>query len=265
MSAAWSAGPGFLEVGGIRLEVRRLGPSPDRAPTIVFLHEGLGSAALWRDYPDRVCEAVGTGGLVYSRRGYGASDPAELPRPIDFMHREARESLPRLLAAAGIQAPVLYGHSDGASIALLFAARFPGRPRALVLEAPHVFVEDVTVESIARLERDYAGTDLREKLGRWHDLPDHTVLGWTRAWLDPAFRAWDIRGELASVEAPALVLQGQDDEYGTWAQVRAVEAGVPGAVDSVRLAACGHAPHCDRPDESLGHAARFLGEVLSSG
>lgn len=265
MSATWPAGPGFIETGGVRTEVRRLGPPPDRAATIVFLHEGLGSAALWRDYPDRVAGAIGAGGLVYSRRGYGASAPADLPRPVDFMQREAWHALPRLLDAAGIEVPILYGHSDGASIALLFAARFPDRVRALVLEAPHVFVEDVTVESIARLERDYAETGLRERLGRWHDSPDHTVLGWTRAWLDPAFRDWDIRGELAAVRAPLLVLQGAEDEYGTWAQVEAVEEGVSGPAQAVRLAGCGHAPHRDRPEESLDRAGRFLRKALPTG
>lgn len=265
MSAAWPEGAGFLEVGSVRLEVRRIGPPPGRAPTIVFLHEGLGSTALWRDYPDRVCEAAGAGGLVYSRRGYGASDAAELPRAVGFMHEEANRVLPRLLEAAGIVAPVLYGHSDGASIALLFAARYPDRPRALVLEAPHAFVEEVTVESIAQLERSYTDTGLRDRLARWHDRPDHTVLGWTRAWLDPAFRDWDIRGELAAVRVPVLVLQGEDDEYGTWAQVEAIEERASGPVRSVRLAACGHAPHRDRPTEARDRATSFLAEVLSAG
>ena len=265
MSAVWHAGPGFIEVSGDRLEVRRLGPPPGRTPTIVFLHEGLGSAGLWRDYPDRVCEAVGAGGLVYSRRGYGASDPAELPRSVDFMHREAWDALPRLLDAAGVEAPLLYGHSDGASIALLFAAHFPDRTRALVLEAPHAFVEEVTVESIARLERAYADTDLRDRLARWHHRPDPTVLGWTRAWLDPAFRGWDLRGELAGVHAPILVLQGEEDEYGTWAQVEAVVEGVSGPARAVRLSDCGHAPNRDRPGEARAEAVRFLREVLSAG
>jgi pimeloyl-ACP methyl ester carboxylesterase len=254
----WEPGPGFLDVGDVRLEVRRFGPPPPDAPTIVFLHEGLGSAGLWRDYPERLCARLGWGGLAYSRAGYGASDPAPLPRPLSFMHEEGWRTLPSLLDLAGIDRPVLYGHSDGASIALLFAARRPHAVRALVLEAPHSFVEDVTVESISRLERDFSDAALAEKFARWHARPEHTVLGWTRAWLDPAFRSWDIRGELAGVLAPVLVLQGEEDEYGTWAQVEAVEAGVAGPVRTRRLPACGHTPHLDRPEEAMDAAADFL-------
>ncbi|HKK28053.1 MAG TPA: alpha/beta hydrolase [Gemmatimonadota bacterium] len=260
-AGARGPGPGLLRAAGRRLEVRRFGPAPGAAPPVVFLHEGLGSAGLWRDYPERLCRRLGWSGLAYSRAGYGASDPAELPRPVDFMHREAHAVLPALLEAAGIERPVLYGHSDGASIALLFAARSPGGVRALVLEAPHAFVEDVTVRSIAALGDAYRSGGLRSTLARWHDDPDATFHGWRDIWLKPAFRSWDIRDELAGVTAPTLVLQGEDDEYGTWAQVEAVEAGAIGPVRSVRLAGCGHAPHRDRPDRALGEAERFLRET----
>ena len=259
-----TGGPDFLEVGGVRLEVRRFGEAPAGAPAIVFLHEGLGSAGLWRDYPERLCGALGARGLACSRRGYGASDPADLPRTPNFMHREAHAVLPALLEAAGIERPVLYGHSDGASIALLYAASRPDRVRALVLEAPHVFVEDVTVESIAALGEAYRSGALRRTLARWHDDPGATFRGWRDIWLDPAFRDWDVRDELAGVTAPTLVLQGEDDEYGTWAQVEAVEAGVGGPVRAVRLAGCGHAPHRDRPDRTLREAERFLREPRGS-
>lgn len=264
MSESWIPGTGFLEVARVRLEIRRFGPPPpgpgDRhaPPPLVFLHEGLGSAGLWRDYPERLCAATGRSGLAYSRRGYGASDPARLPRPPAFMHREASEVLPALLDAAGIEKAALYGHSDGASIALLFAARQPARVEVLALEAPHVVVEEVTVESIARLGEAYLGGGLRRTLARWHENPDATFHGWRDVWLAPAFRSWDIRDELASVRAPVLVLQGAEDEYGTWAQVEAVVEGVSGPARAVRVAGCGHAPHRERPEESLEAATAFL-------
>jgi len=245
-------------VGGAHLEVRRFGPPPSEAPPIVFLHEGLGSARQWRDYPARVCDALGRSGLAYSRVGYGASDPVELPRPVSFMHLEAYDVLPVLLDAASIGRVDLYGHSDGASIALLFAARHPERTGAMVLEAPHVFVEEVTTRSIARIGKVYRTTNLREKLARWHDDPDGAFRGWNEVWLDPAFRSWDIRRELPGVHAPVLILQGADDEYGTWAQVDAVERGVAGSVRSVRIPVCGHAPHRDQPDRALTEAVAFL-------
>jgi pimeloyl-ACP methyl ester carboxylesterase len=174
------------------------------------------------------------------------------------MHLEAYDVLPVLLDAASIGRVDLYGHSDGASIALLFAARHPERTGAMVLEAPHVFVEEVTTRSIARIGKVYRTTDLREKLARWHDDPDGAFRGWNEVWLDPAFRSWDIRGELSGVHAPVLILQGADDEYGTWAQVDAVERGVAGSVRSVRIPACGHAPHRDQPDRALMEAVGFL-------
>jgi len=252
--------PGHLEVGGVRLELRRFGADPagGAGPPIVFLHEGLGSAGLWRDYPARVCGALGRSGLAYSRRGYGASDPAERPRPVGFMHEEAARCLPALLEAAGLRRVVLYGHSDGASIALLFAAWHPDHVEALVLEAPHVMVEDVTVRSIDGLGEAYRTGELRRTLARWHRDPDATFHGWRDIWLDPDFRGWDLRGELRGVTAPVLVLQGEEDEYGTWAQVEAVVDGVTGPARAVLLARCGHAPHRDRPEETLGEVVRFL-------
>ncbi|MDH5760960.1 MAG: alpha/beta hydrolase [Gemmatimonadota bacterium] len=257
----WSDGPGFLDVAGTQLEVRRFGPPPADSPPIVFLHEGLGSAGLWRDYPARLCEALGRSGLAYSRVGYGASEPVRRPRTVSFMHTEAHEVLPVLLDAAGLSRVDLYGHSDGASIALLFASRHPRRARSLVLEAPHVFVEDVTTTSIARINDAYGTTDLRGKMARWHDDPDGAFLGWTEVWLDPEFRSWDIQDVLPDVSAPVLVLQGEDDEYGSWAQVDAVVEGVAGPVRTRRLPECRHAPHRDQPDVALAEAVRFLMET----
>jgi pimeloyl-ACP methyl ester carboxylesterase len=220
---------------------------PGGDPPLVFLHEGLGSAALWRGFPDAVRHATGDPAmLVYSRHGYGRSGPAAMPRPVDYMHHEADVVLPALLAARGIDRPVLVGHSDGASIALLYAGA--GHPvAALVLLAPHVFVEDVSVSSIAAIAETYRTTDLRRRLARHHDDVDAAFWGWNDIWLDPAFRHWNIESLLGSIRAPVLVVQGHDDEYGTMAQVDHLAAQVPQA-EVLKLGACRHSPHRDQPD-----------------
>lgn len=252
----------FLTIGGVRLEYRWIGPRPDEAPTIVFLHEGLGSVSTWRDFPMQMAEATGCGALVYSRAGYGRSDPVELPRPVDFMHREA-EVLDEVLRVANVRRAVLLGHSDGASIALIHAGSHPsGIVAGLVLEAPHVFVEDVSVESIARIGDVYRSTDLRERLARHHQHVDVAFGGWNGVWLDPDFRAWNIEHLLPSVRVPALVIQGEADEYGTWAQVQSIQHLSGGPVDVLRIADCGHAPHVQQPDRVMDAAARFIGNLL---
>src|SRR6478735_3489827 len=211
---------GFLRIGASDLEYRMIGPSPSAAPTIVMLHEGLGSAGLWGDFPEKLQAATGAGVFVYSRAGYGASTPAKLPRPLDYMHVEALEVLPRLLDAIGFRRGILVGHSDGASIAAIYAGSVQDhRVRALALIAPHFIVEDISVASIAEIKTAYETTSLREKLARWHKDVDNAFYGWNGAWLDPKFRDWDISEYLAYIRVPVAILQGVDDQYGTMRQV----------------------------------------------
>lgn len=249
----------FLNAAGERLEYDWHGPAPDRAPTLVFLHEGLGSASMWRDFPARLAAATGCGALVYSRRGYGRSDPIERPRPVTFMHDEADRVLPAVLDAAGVADAILVGHSDGASIALLYAGRGGDRLRGVIVEAPHVFVEDVTVASIAEIKEIFRTTDLREKLARHHgDNVDGAFWGWNDAWLDPDFRAWNIEDCLPGIAVPLLVVQGEDDQYGTAAQVEAVARRAGGPCEIVMLPACGHSPHREQAEATLAAMTRFV-------
>ena len=251
--------PGFLEIDGVRLEARWIGPPPEEAPTLVFLHEGLGSTSLWRDFPDRLAVETGCGALIYSRVGYGKSDPVPLPRPVRFMHDEA-VVLPRVLAAAGIRDHVLIGHSDGASISLIHAGSDPAPGlRGLILEAPHVFTEPHGLASIARMKEIYRDTDLRERLARHHGANvDVAFRGWNDVWLDPAFEAWNIEEYLPAIRVPVLILQGDDDEYGTWAQVEAIERQSGGPVESIAIPRCGHSPHREQPDVTLQAMREFV-------
>jgi pimeloyl-ACP methyl ester carboxylesterase len=248
----------FVVAGGRRLEYRWIGPRGDEAPTLVFLHEGLGSASLWRDFPDRLAAAAGCGALVYSRAGYGRSDPAELPRPVEFMHHEA-VVLAEVLEGTGVRDPVLVGHSDGASISIIYAGSGAGpRPRGLVLEAPHVFTETHGLASIAAIREQYRTTDLRERLARHHANVDVAFRGWNDVWLDPEFRAWNIEAYLPRITAPVLVVQGEEDEYGTRAQVDAIRADAGGPVEVLAVPGCGHSPHREHPDLVLAVMARFV-------
>ena len=249
----------FLEVGGARLECRWIGPRPEEAPTIVFLHEGLGSVSTWRDFPDALAARTGCGALVYSRAGYGRSDPAALPRPVRFMHDEARV-LAEVVRRAGIRDCILLGHSDGASIAIIAAGRraVPGL-RALVLEAPHVFAEPCGLESIARIGETYDTTNLRTRLERHHGAnTEGAFWGWNRVWLDPEFRAWNIEELLPGIQVPALVVQGEDDEYGSWAHVDAIVRQSGGPVETLAVPACGHAPHAEHRGAVLAAMAGFI-------
>jgi pimeloyl-ACP methyl ester carboxylesterase len=231
------------------------------APPLVFLHEGLGSVALWRGFVDEVRAA--TGGpetWVFSRHGHGRSGPARLPRPAAYMHHEALDVLPELRASLGIDRPVLVGHSDGASIALIHAGA--GHPVAgVVAIAPHVVVEDVSLAAIAEVRRRYETTGMAERMGRHHDDPDATFYGWNDVWLSPEFRAWDITDHVAAVDCPVLVVQGEDDEYGTLAQVDAIEARVRGPFRRVVLPGAGHAPHFDAPDVVVAAVAGFVASL----
>jgi pimeloyl-ACP methyl ester carboxylesterase len=256
----------FLEIDGTRLECRRVGPGPEEAPTIVFLHEGLGSVSTWRDFPDALAARTGCGALVYSRAGYGRSDSVALPRPVRFMHDEA-EVLAKVVERAGLRDVVLLGHSDGASIALIAAGRrvVPGL-RALVLEAPHVFAEPCGLESIARIAETYRTTNLRARLERHHGAnTDVAFWGWNRVWLDPDFRAWNIEEFLPGIQVPALVVQGERDEYGSWAHVDSIQRRSGAPVRTLAVPESGHAPHAERRDVVLGAIAAFIRDVLAGG
>jgi len=218
-----------------------VGPPRSGGTELVFLHEGLGSVSAWRDVPAQIADAAGCAAFVYSREGYGTSSPVALPRPLTYMHDEAA-ALPALLAAHGITRPILVGHSDGASIAII-AAGSGLAVQALVLIAPHVFVENISVESIAKAADAYRTTDLREKLARHHADVDGAFWGWNRAWLDPGFRAWNLEAFLPRISAPALVVQGAADEYGTLAQVDAIARQLAGTCEQLIVPGAGHAPH----------------------
>jgi pimeloyl-ACP methyl ester carboxylesterase len=235
-----------IDLAGARIEYIRIKAQDPGNPTLVFLHEGLGSIALWRDFPASVAARTGLGAVVYSRHGNGFSSPLESRRNARYMHDEALVALPELLDALHIGEAVLVGHSDGASIALVYAATYPSRVRAIVLEAPHVFVEDCSIESIASIKAAYATTGLRERMSRYHTDPDATFHGWNDIWLADEFRDWNIESYVAAGRAPIFALQGVDDEYGTLAQLESIAQRATAPVDRLLLAACGHAPHRDR-------------------
>lgn len=256
----------FLEVRGRRLEYAWHGPPPGAAPTLVLLHQGLGCVATWKEFPGRLAAATGLGVFVFSRLGYGASDPCDLPRPLDYMEREALEWLPGVLDAAGVESCALIGHSDGGSIAIVYAGAVRDRRlRALVLEAPHVFVEDISVASIAEAKAEYDSGDLRERVARRHGRnADIAFRGWNDAWLDPGFRSWNIERYLAAIRVPALVIQGRDDQYGTAAQVGAIASGSGAKVEVVMLDDCRHSAHRDQEDKVIGAIAPFVARNLGS-
>ena len=244
----------------LAIEYGWMGTEDPAAPLIVFLHEGLGSLGMWKDYPQSLCAAAGVRGLVYSRPGYGRSTPRAPGEkwPVDFMHRQALDVLPALLAHCGIvRPPWLLGHSDGASIALLHAAAFPERVAGVIAVAPHIFVEDVSIRSIEAARTVYRTTDLPARLARYHADPDSAFWGWNDIWLDPAFRTWNIEDRLPLIRCPVLAVQGEDDEYGTMAQIDDLARHVPQA-QLVKLVRCGHSPHRDQPAALNGAIAAFL-------
>lgn len=246
----------FVRVGVYRLEIRRIAGRDD-LPTLIFLHEGLGSVAMWRDFPDRVAVATGAPALVYSRHGYGKSDPLDGDRTVDYMHVEALTVLPELRAALGLDNAVLVGHSDGASIALIHACAGKWPVRGLILEAPHVFVEDISIAGIEAAKQAFESGDLAKRLARYHDDPGGAFRGWNRAWLDPAFRDWNIAAYLPGVRCPVLAIQGADDQYGSLAQLDTIANGVAGPYEQVVLADCRHSPHRDQPAETLAAIVRW--------
>jgi pimeloyl-ACP methyl ester carboxylesterase len=259
----------ILTVAGHRLEFQWIIPPhdtlrPDAAkaamPTLVFLHEGLGSLSMWKEFPARVVAATGCPALVFSRHGYGKSDRLQQPRLVDYMHAEALQILPEVLRQLQIEQPILIGHSDGASIALIHAGAGQWPVRALVLLAPHVFVEDLSIDSIAQAKIAYQNSDLPAKLARYHDDADNTFWGWNDIWLNPEFRDWNIEQYLPGIACPILAIQGEDDEYGTMEQIYRIVQQTPD-VELVRLADCHHSPHRDQPEAVIQAITRFVDRV----
>ncbi len=255
---------GSVRLAGAELEYRMIGPLPGEAPTIVLLHEGLGCVSLWKEFPDRLSAATGLGVFVYSRKGYGRSSPCQVPRPLTYMHDEAREVLPALLDAIGFQGGFLFGHSDGASIAAIYAgASGDRRLYGLVLMAPHFFTEDIGIAAIVAAKTAFETTDLRDRLATHHgNNVDCAFWGWNRAWLDPEFRHWDIQDTLPRIEMPVLIVQGQDDQYGTADQIAAAREKLAGRVSVALLPDCWHSPHRDQADLTLDAAAAFIARIL---
>ncbi len=254
--------PSFVDIDwcgrDTRIEYQRLYPEKTEAPLLIFLHEGLGSVAMWKNFPRQLCDALDVQGLVYSRPGYGQSSPRaanEQWQP-DFMHRQAQEVLPALLKALHIpQAPWLFGHSDGGSIALLYAAHHA--VAGLVVLAPHIMVEDVSINSITQAQQAYENTNLRERLAPYHADVDSAFEGWRQIWLNPNFRNWSIEEDISTITCPVLAIQGIDDEYGTLAQIQGIARRLPQA-KLVTLPACGHSPHRDQPDALIDACFNFF-------
>jgi pimeloyl-ACP methyl ester carboxylesterase len=253
---------GFLDIGGQRLEYRMIGPRPHQAPTIVMLHEGLGCVGMWNDFPDRLAQATGVGVFVYSRAGYGRSSRAALPRSPRYMHDEALETLPRVLSGIGFRRGLLLGHSDGASIAAIYAGSVQDhRIRGLALVAPNFMVEDASLAAVNEAKAAFAQGDLRERLARWHADPDSVFRGWSDTWLDPAFRAWSITEELAYIRVPILIVRGTEDRHGTLRQIEAAQEECYCPVDLVEVDAR-HAPHREAPEAALQAVADFTNRIL---
>jgi pimeloyl-ACP methyl ester carboxylesterase len=251
----------FLKVAGRTLSYEWVGEERGQ-PALVFLHEGLGSIRQWRDFPARVAAATGARALVYDRYGYGQSDVLQEPRrTVQFMHQEGLESLPALLSALEIQEPILVGHSDGASIALIHAGA-GHEVRGVVAMAPHVFIEPICLSSIAKASQTFESTDLPQRLGRYHRDARKTFYGWADVWLDPQFKGWDIRDDyLPKVGCPVLAIQGHDDEYGTMAQLDEIARRVAGRCELLKLEQCGHSPFRDQPEQTLQAISVFVKEL----
>ena len=247
----------------VNIEYQWIAPEKTQAPLIVFLHEGLGSVAMWKDFPERMCAASACRGLVYSRPGYGRSTPRAASEVwgVDFMHQQAYQVLPALLEALAVDGqtqPIwLLGHSDGASIALLYAARFATQLAGAVVLAPHIFVEDQTVASIEQARQAYLHSGLRARLAKYHDDPDSAFWGWNQIWLNPAFRSWSIEAEIKSIRCPLLAVQGLDDEYGSLKQLEGIAASLH-QTELLKLDACGHSPQRDQSDLLIAAVAAFM-------
>jgi pimeloyl-ACP methyl ester carboxylesterase len=253
-----------IALDGKRLETAWWGPSPSAAPTLVLLHEGLGCVALWRDFPALLSEQTGCGVFAYSRFGYGRSDPKPLPWPLTYMQDEARDVLPHVLDAAGIRDTILIGHSDGGSIAAVYAgtAHDP-RLRGAVLIAAHFIVEEMNVASIGRIRGEYEQGDLRRRLGRYHPDPDMPFYGWNDSWLHPDFRRFDITGCLPGIDVPVLALQGADDPYGTDVQLHILQRHVRAPLQTLLIPDARHSPHLEAKQPTLDAIAAFVHQTLT--
>lgn len=243
-------------IDGRAIEYRMVPGDALKQPTLVFLHEGLGSVGLWRDFPDKIAHRLGARTLMYSRFGYGGSDALTGKRDPGFMHTEALDVLPKLLETLGIETPLLVGHSDGASIALIHAAHHPVAGVAVL--APHVFVEDICVDAIAKVRASYEKSGLKQRLAKYHAHVDDAFLGWADVWLDPRFRAWSIEDLIPRITAPMLLIQGEQDEYGTLAQLDRIEARAQALVTRLVLEKCGHSPHRDREQATADAIMAFV-------
>ncbi len=252
-----------VTVNGVSLETLRIPATEPNKPPLVLLHEGLGSVAMWRDFPSALAERTGAEVIAYSRRGYGQSSPRPESFTVDYMHREALEVLPSLLTALDITNPLLIGHSDGGSIALIAGGGLEMAFAGLVVMAPHVFVEDLSITSIEAAKIAFETTNLPEKLGRYHRDAAHTFGGWNDIWLHPDFRSWNIEASLPGITCPVLAIQGADDQYGTLAQIDSVVDHTGGRSSKAILADCGHSPHRDQPEATLSAISDFL-ETLSA-
>jgi pimeloyl-ACP methyl ester carboxylesterase len=254
---------GFLQLGPARLEYRMIGPRPDAAPTLVLLHEGLGCADIWGNFAPELAAATGTGVFAYSRAGYGRSSASQLPRPVSFMHDEARDVLPRVLNAIGFRRGLLVGHSDGASIAAIYAGSVQDhRVRGLALMAPHFFTEDMGIAEIARAKVAFDSGPLRAKLARLHADPDNAFHNWSGPWLDPEFRKWELSDALAHIRVPVLIVQGEDDQYGTMRQIEMAQQECYCPVEVALLANTRHAPYREAPEATLRAVADFANRLL---
>ncbi|MEK9753146.1 MAG: alpha/beta hydrolase [Rhodospirillaceae bacterium] len=255
---------GLVPMGDHEVEFVRFAGGAN-LPTLVFLHEGLGSVAMWRDFPARVAAATNAPAVVYSRRGYGRSSPRAAAYDVDYMHLEARETLPHLLEHWGVERPILIGHSDGASIALIHAAEHPANVSGVAVMAPHVFVEDICIHAIKETRGAFATTDLESRLGRYHADAGHAFRGWNDIWLKPAFRDWNIEAMLPAITRPVLAIQGLGDPYGTMAQLDRIERAVQGPFRRLELPDCGHSPHRDKPAETLAALVEFCDRTANIG
>lgn len=256
---------GHVTIGGVRLETLWIGPPPSAAPTLVFLHEGLGCVEMWRDFPEKLATTTGCGALIYSRSGYGRSDPCPLPRPTDYMDPEGLDVLPAVMDAFHIRDGILIGHSDGGSIGIIYAGGTAATPlRGLITEAAHLFCEDLSVHSIEKAKAGYQTGNLRRGLEKYHGRnTDGAFWGWNDVWLSPDFRKWDISSYLPDIRVPMLVIQGEDDQYGTRAQVSAIARHAGAGARVEMIPGCDHWPHLEKPEMTLELMAEYIGRTLA--